>query len=201
MVISYQWWLQNCPKFSCAQRIAIKKRILKFQETVVLRLAEERKKTRNLVVPSSALYLILWWIYSILGTKETLFTCIVNQGLGESRLPWSLVWMDLYWSECLGQSGIWTSLNGGIWSQLYSSKTVFTYPLPWLTIKIISQCVAVKAAAPSPLDLSMLTSMGTASSPCVTQPVTNHVSTHSSLLTACFTEKFIYWRHLLTWKV
>ena len=25
------------------------------------------------------------------------------------------LWIDLDWSECLGKSGIWTSLNGGLW--------------------------------------------------------------------------------------
>ena len=70
-------------------------------------------------------------IFLIPGTKKAVFTFIVNKDWSDSRVPWLnivlLYWMELNWSECLGQSGIWTSLNGGLWGGATSS--------PWKKIE------------------------------------------------------------------
>ena len=56
-------------------------------------------------MPSWELYLVFGLILSMQGTKNTF---IVDLGMLN-------VWMELDWSKCLGQSGIWTSLDGGLW--------------------------------------------------------------------------------------
>ena len=52
---------------------------------------------------------------NIIKDKQALFTFIVVQDWNDSRLPW--LDMELDSSECLGQSGIWTSLSGELWDQ------------------------------------------------------------------------------------
>ena len=48
--------------------------------------------------------------------RKSLNTSIVDCYWRESRLPWldwfCYVWLELDWSECIRQSGIWTSPNG-----------------------------------------------------------------------------------------
>ena len=70
----------------------------------------------KMLVTSSELYLVFWSIYSILGTEKPyllLFWTVVGGRVGyQAWYESCCVWLEMVCYECLGQSGIWTSLDG-----------------------------------------------------------------------------------------
>ena len=75
-----------------------------------------RKEKLTILVTSSELYLFFLSIYPILGTEKPyllLLWTVVGGRVGYQAWQESCcVWLELVCCECLGQSGIWTSLNG-----------------------------------------------------------------------------------------
>ena len=70
-VYSFFPWIKNC----------------KISKNCVIQFGFRKGKTENFIFPSSELYLVFWWIYSILGTEKYLYSCIGDCDWRKRRLP------------------------------------------------------------------------------------------------------------------
>ena len=102
-------------KYTCVQFVAINKDQSILKTTVLFRLYLKKGKTGNFVVTSSELYLCFDQFTQYQVQKKTyllVFLTVVGGKVNhQSCQEFCCVWGDMR-HECLGQSGIWTSLDG-----------------------------------------------------------------------------------------
>ena len=144
MVIFYWIWWWNWGKTYCVQLIAINKELPNFLTTVLFCLVLGKQKLKFLLA-SSELYLVFWSIYSIQGTEEKPYSLVLLTVVGcrvgyQAWQEFYCVWLGLVCNGCLGQSGIWTTLDGELWVSISAqirrkyacTVTVIYKPPQWL---------------------------------------------------------------------
>ena len=103
-------------KCICVNLIAINKKLSNCKSTVLFHLVLG-KEILNILVTSLELYLVFGSIYSILGPEKNTFLLLLLTVVGgrvdyQAWQEFCRVLLELVCHKCLGQSDIWTSLDG-----------------------------------------------------------------------------------------